>query len=193
MNPTAKPLALAIALAGGLALPMAAAHAANPRNPCAPKSRTPVAAKNPCAAGKPNDAIDPKLVTRPKNYRPYAGTAGELKKEGQRLWSDSSLSTNGMSCNTCHQSNGAFQDTFAQPYPHAVQMAKDRVGMKTTHLDEMVQICMVAPMAARPLAWSSRELAALGAYATEIQKNFTPAKGKTHNPCAEKNPCAVKK
>ncbi|WP_291983333.1 hypothetical protein [Candidatus Accumulibacter sp. ACC005] len=44
MNPTAKPLALAVALAGGLALPMAAAHAANPRNPCT--------ARKPCAVRK---------------------------------------------------------------------------------------------------------------------------------------------
>jgi hypothetical protein len=159
MNPKARPLALPIALAGGLALPMATSYAANPCNPCAPKAQNPCAARNPCAASSPNkpsNAIDPKLVTRPKNDKPYAGNASELRKEGQQLWSDSRLSTNGMSCNTCHQSNGAFQDTFAQPYPHAVQMAKDRAGMKTTHADEMVQVCMLAPMAAQPLPWTRK-------------------------------------
>lgn len=189
MNPKAKPLALAVVLASGLALPMTALHAANPCNPCAPKARNPCAAKNPCAA---SNRIDPKQVTRPSNYKPYIGDAAELKKEGERLWNDASLSSNGMSCNTCHQSNGAFQGSFAKPYPHQVQMAKDRAGMKSTHIDEMVQICMVAPMAAQPLAWDSKQLAALGAYTAELQKTFAPVTEKVANPCAARNPCAAK-
>ncbi|WP_291993651.1 cytochrome c peroxidase [Candidatus Accumulibacter sp. ACC003] len=188
MNPHAKPLALVLALAGGLTLPMAATHAANPCKPAAAKAANPCAAKNPCAA---SNGIDPQLVTRPKNYRRYVGDAAELSSEGKRLWSDSRLSTNGMSCNTCHQANSAFQNSFAQPYPHRVQMAQDNANMKTIHLDEMVQICMVAPMAAKPLAWNSKQLAALTAYTAEVQKTFKPTGGGA-NPCAAKNPCAVK-
>ncbi len=42
------------------------------------------------------------LVTRPKNYRPYRGTASELVALGSKLFRDTSLSTNGLSCSTCH-------------------------------------------------------------------------------------------
>jgi len=177
-----KPFALAFAIAGALVLALPA-QAANPCNPCAPK------AKNPCAASA---KLDPKLITRPANYKPYAGNPAELRKEGERLFKDTKLSTNGMACHTCHQGNNAFAASFAKPYPHRVQMASDRIGVKTLHLDEMVQACMVMPMAAKPLAWDSKELAALTAYTAEVQKGFKPAKGQAANPCAAKNPCAPK-
>ncbi len=183
MNLKAKQFALTLAVTSALLLAIPVAQAANPCNPCAPK------AVNPCAA---SNKLDAKLITRPHNYKPYTGASAELTTEGERLFKDSKLSTNGMSCNTCHQSNGAFQASFAKPYPHQVQMAKDRIGVKTIHLDEMIQACMVMPMAAKPLAWDSKELAALTAYTAELQKNFTPAKGKASNPCAPKNPCAAK-
>lgn len=153
--------------------------AANPcaKNPCAKPM-------NPCAA-KP--ALDPKLITRPAGYKPMAGDA----KLGEKLWNDKKLSTNGMSCNTCHANHGAFMASFAKPYPHTVAMAKDQAGVKTVHLDEMIQACMVMPMAAKPLPWNSKELAALTAYALTVQKTFKPG---AMNPCAmkPKNPCAAK-
>jgi len=133
-------------------------------NPCAPV--------NPCAAGKPE--IDVKSITRPQGYQPDAGDHQELAKVGKKLWNDTKLSTNGFSCNTCHQDHGAFQKSFVQPYPHRVAMAKDKAGMKTVHLDEMIQACMVMPMAAKPLPWHSRELAALTAYALDVQKTYKP-------------------
>lgn len=181
MNRNAKPLAAALAGAALLAVGIAPALAANP---CAPK------AKNPCAA---SDRIDPRLITRPKGTKLYAGNAAELRKEGEKLWNDTKLSSNGMACNTCHQNHGAFEASFAKPYPHKVQMASDRAGLKTIHLDEMIQACMVMPMAAKPLGWESRELAALTAYTAEVQKSFKPAKaGRAANPCAARNPCAAK-
>ena len=118
----------------------------------------------------------------------------ELAKAGEKLWNDAKLSTNGMSCSTCHQSHGAFQKSFAKPYPHQVAMARDKAGMKTVHLDEMIQACMVMPMAAKPLPWNSRELAALTAYTQDVQKTFKPGAKAPANPCSAKptNPCAAK-
>jgi hypothetical protein len=174
--------------------------AAKPMNPCAAKPMNPCAAKpmNPCAAN--NKAAG---VTRPADYKPYQGDHAALVSEGAKLFKDTSLSTNGMSCNSCHNNNGMFQTTFAQPYPHYVQMANDQFKIKAVHADEMVQLCMVAPMAAQPLPWDSRELAALTAYVTEQQKVFAkqhktgamnPCAAKPMNPCAAKpmNPCAAK-
>ena len=140
---------------GGAAL---AANPCAPKNPCAAKAANPCAAKNPCAAGM---KVDPKQVTRPAGYKPYKGNKAALIAEGERLSRDVKLSTNGASCSTCHEGNKAFQASFAKPYPHPVQMATD-IGMKKINLDEMVQLCMVTPMAAKPLAWDSKELASYG-------------------------------
>ena len=101
-----------------------------------------------------------------------------------------------MSCQTCHQDNGAFQASFVKPYPHTVAMANDRAGVKKIALDEMVQLCMVAPMAAKPMPWDSRELAALTAYTGQVQKQFKPVAANpagAKNPCAPANPCAPRK
>jgi len=177
----AKSLAILLVTLASLASGVASA-AGNPcaKNPCAKPA-------NPCAR-KPG--IDAKLVTRPAAYKPSVGDA----KLGEKLWNDTTLSSNGMSCNTCHQSHGAFQAGFAKPYPHTVAMAKDQIGVKTVHLDEMVQACMLMPMAAKPLPWDSRELAALTAYTLTVQKTFRPGAKAPANPCSVKpaNPCAVK-
>ena len=51
-------------------------------------------------------------------------------------------------------------------------MGQRDFGMDMVYLDEMVQICMVAPMAAEPLEWGSEELAALTEYSRVEQKKF---------------------
>ena len=109
-------------------------------------------------------------TVRPVGYKPMAGDA----KLGQKLFNDSKLSTNGMSCASCHANHGAYSASFAKPYPHAVAMARDQLGRKTVHLDEMIQACMVMPMAAKPLPWNSKELAALVAFVQLEQKSFKP-------------------
>ncbi|MEH6579167.1 MAG: hypothetical protein V7731_19065 [Amphritea sp.] len=117
---------------------------------------------------------------------------------GEKLWNDTSLSTNGLSCNACHQGNALFQPSFKQPYPHPVKMANDRAGMKTIDMDEMVQICLVVPMATKTMPWDSKELAALTAYTGVVQKGYhmaavnpCAANPCAANPCAAKNPCAA--
>jgi cytochrome c len=170
--------------------------AAKPANPCAPK------AANPCspgqAAGDASAEVDPKLVLRPKGSKLQGGNSAQLAKEGKALFNDPKLSTNGMSCATCHVDNQAnFAPGFAKPYPHVVAMVNQKSGVAEVNLDEMVQFCMVVPMAAKPLPWDSRQLAALTAYAAELQTAFrkqttkTGATGaKAANPA---NPCAPKK
>lgn len=119
------------------------------------------------AAG--NDAAQ---TVRPAAYKPIAGNP----VLGEKLFNDTKLSTNGMSCASCHANHAMYADSFAQPYPHTVAMARDRLGHMTVHLDEMIQACMVMPMAAKPLPWDSKELAAIVAYVEQQQKTFKPAK-----------------
>jgi len=214
MNFSTQPLQTAIAgiFALGLAGPALAqnpcavrrnpcsAKSANPcatrkANPCAAKKANPCAAKSPCAAKNPcaaGSGIDRKLVTRPKGTKLATGNPAEMLKLGEALWNDTKLSTNNLSCNTCHTGNASFQNTFAKPYPHYVAMAKDKGGFKKIDLDEMVQFCLVAPMASKTLAWESKELAALTLYTAQMQKSFKPAAAAKSNPCAAKSPCAAK-
>lgn len=179
---------LSVGLCGAPGIALAAGCA-----PCAPKSRksaqaNPDAAKNPCAAVNPCAL---KAAKRPAGHTPYKGNRAELVALGKNLFSDTRLSTNGLSCNTCHEGYKAYQPTFAKPYPHAVVMATE-MGFKQVHADEMVQLCMIRPMAAQPLDWKSKELAALTTYVVDIQKGFKPSMAGA-NPCAPKSPCAAKK
>lgn len=114
-------------------------------------------------------AADPPAQTvRPAGYQPKAGDA----RLGERLFNDARLSTNGLSCASCHSKHGGYQASFALPYPHPVAMARDKLGRQTIHLDEMIQACLLIPMAAKPLPWDSEELAALVAYLQLEQASF---------------------
>jgi len=180
-------------LLGMLCLFLAGVVSAAGMNPCAMPN--PCAMKNPCAAKVKHFDIDATKVLRPAGTRLAAGNHNELVKEGKVLWNDTKLSSNGMSCNTCHQDHNSFSASFAKPYPHKISMVKERAGIKgAVRLDEMVQFCMLAPMAAKPFPWDSRELAALTAYAAEVQKSYKASRAakKPKNPCgAMKNPCAM--
>ncbi|MCH4562391.1 cytochrome-c peroxidase [Halomonas sp. EGI 63088] len=118
-------------------------------------------------------------VRRPDGYTPdYSETdenPQELLARGEELYYDTSLSTNGLSCASCHGSDGddvGYKATFEQPFPHQVAMASSQFGMPEVHADEMVQVCMVAPMAAEPLEWGGEKLTSLAAYMVEVQKRF---------------------
>lgn len=180
--------------------------AANPCNPCAAKNVcNPCAAQNPCAAANPCNPcaaamgkIDGSKIKQ-GNYELNAGghSASELVAMGERLWSDKSLSKAGAtSCSTCHVNKyGMMNESFAEPYPHTVAMAKDRAGLDKVSAAEMVQLCMVIPMQNEPLEWNSVELAALTEYVTSIQSGYNamnpcnPCMGNPCNPCAAQNPC----
>ncbi len=203
----------AISRAQALLLRVAATkNPCNPCNPCAAKTKmmNPCAAKNkkkmmnpcnPCAA-KVNPCnpcgaagVDPKLVVRPKGTMLYQGDQGSLVAEGKKLFMDTSLSSNGLACQSCHANLDAFAKSFAKPFPHRVEMAVDNSGIKSVSLDEMIQFCMVVPMESKPLPWDSRELAAVTAYTETLQQTFIAKAPNPCNPCAAKkpsNPCAAK-
>jgi cytochrome c len=172
-------------------------------NPCASKHpaviKDPSGAKSPDTSEYPYEAnpyavkkVDPVTVTRPANYRPYRGNQADLLEYGEKLYRNTRLSPSGLSCRTCHQDYNLFELSFAQSYPHFVAMAKERAGLDQIHLDEMIQLCMVSSMAAEPLVWNSRALAALTTYTSKIQQDFKANPGAVKNPCAVQNPCAVK-
>lgn len=124
------------------------------------------------AKGEGVSASLKKAVRRPEGYTPYQGNVAELRAKGEKLFNDTSLSSNGLACATCHTNGMLYNPTFKKEYPHFVAMGQRDFGMDMVHLDEMVQICMVAPMAAEPLEWGSEELAALTEYTRIEQKKF---------------------
>jgi hypothetical protein len=207
MKIKSKPLRIAI-ISGvfgaviGSPIPLAAATCmpcaprAGKQNPCSPcAARNPCAAMNPCAASNPCAAggqINPCSVTRPVGSKPYQGDPLALLNEGKALWNNPAISgNNSMSCATCHQDGTMMlQDDFAKPYPHFVQMAADTTGKQSITLEGMVQLCMQKPMQTKTFPWDSRQLAALTAYTSVLQRTFKPV-GNAANPCAAKNPCAA--
>ena len=180
--------------------PCAAKNPCNPCNPCAAKNPcNPCAAKNPCAAGACNPCnpcggakVAAKDFMRPAGFAGIAAATPALLNEGKALWNDTSLSTNGLSCQACHANDALFNPAFAKPYPKKIAMPSEMAGVGPITLDEMVQFCMVVPMQAKPLKWGSSQLAALTAYSATVQKGFNPCKA-AKNPCNPCNPCAAKK
>jgi len=117
--------------------------------------------------------VDPQLVIRPEGTTPFQADRAELVTEGEALWKDPNLGKAGVACQSCHVNGAQFKDSFKQPYPHRVGMARSKSGLESIDAEQMVQFCMVVPMKSEPLAWDSRELAALTAYVEDVeQKNF---------------------
>jgi len=115
---------------------------------------------------------NPKDIKRPMFSKKYKGDRSNLVARGKELYGDSSLSTNGLNCNSCHTDMAGYNDTFKNAYPHYVAMGKDIYGQKKLTAESMVQVCMQQPMEAKPLAWNSEELAALSAYVEVLQKEY---------------------
>jgi len=115
---------------------------------------------------------NPRDIKRPMFSKKYKGDRSQLVARGKELYGDSSLSTNGLNCNSCHTDMAGYNDTFKQPYPHYVAMGKDIYGQKKLTAESMVQVCMQQPMEAKPLPWDSEELAALTAYVEVLQKEY---------------------
>ena len=90
-------------------------------------------------------AIDSSAITRYKAYRPflgnhpYVGNDAALVEEGRKVWYDPKLSTNGLSCNTCHQADNAFRATFAMTVPRRVEMAASRRAARPHILARLIR------------------------------------------------------
>ena len=185
--------------------PCAPKNPCNPCNPCAPKNpcrgvhisvQNPCHSKNPCNPCGGMNPCNPCGGMNPCN--PCGGGMAKggknlvaLIEAGDALWNDNELSSNGTSCQTCHQ--GGLSMTPAESFPHFVTMP-DRV----VSLDQMINFCMVTPMATKPFAWDDERLTALNAYYTysisgaEMPPDRHGGGMNPCNPCGGMNPCAPK-
>ncbi len=111
-------------------------------------------------------------IKRPSGYSPSYKLDPKMQSAGELVFKNSKLSSNGMSCATCHTSGAGFRQTFAKPYPHYVEMAKSVYGLPKVHLDEAIQMCMEGPMATKPFDWKSADLQNLASFILSEQANF---------------------
>jgi thiosulfate dehydrogenase len=105
--------------------------------------------------------------------------AEELAKSvanGKMLFSDTTLGTSGMTCNSCHMEGGTKAgkmgdmvvpawDNLAAKYPKYFGMAK-----KVMTLDQVNNWCIVNPLKGKPLAWDDQRLTDLTAYVASVKK-----------------------
>jgi hypothetical protein len=178
---------------------LAQANPCGARNPCAGTNpcagRNPCGGTNPCAGANPcgGGQVDASRFEQPAGVPLASGDRHELIAEGKKLWNDPKLGKSGLSCANCHVQDYAMMNpTFAKPYPHYVEMAAQQGGVEKVSAAEMVNFCMIVPMASEPLPWTSQQLAALTAYVESIQPGFEPVAGGGANPCGARNPCGGK-
>jgi len=112
-------------------------------------------------------AISPMQVVRPAGSKAFTGDAAALLARGTERHGDTSLSTNGRSCNTCHADEFSYNETFDKPYLHYVRSVKLKTGLDTVTAEGMVQFCLISQLKTSPLAWDSETLAALTTFVLE--------------------------
>jgi len=169
------------------------APAANPCNPCGGNPCAPAANPcNPCGGNpcNPLGQIESSRFKQPAGSELSAAKSAALVAEGEALWKSREVSNGAAACADCHRNDYTMiNPTFAEPYPHSVQMVQLRSAEKEVNAAEMVNFCIVTAMNSEPLAWDSEQLAALTAYVENIRPGYVPRGGIAGaNPC---NPCGA--
>jgi cytochrome c len=124
------------------------------------------------ASGEGPHAQERADLVQPEGWSLPAGDPAALVARGGELFADASIGESGSSCTTCHTDFENYNDTFLEPYPHFVAMGANMFERDEVTAAEMVQLCMVVPMASEPFRWDSDELAALTAYVEDERERF---------------------
>lgn len=94
----------------------------------------------------------------------------KVVKDGRKLWTGTSLSTNGVACVQCHP-NGA--NTHPETYPKF----QKQLG-KVAPMWEMINWCIQNPLEGKPLAADDYRMIALQAYMTDERRGVKLDPGK---------------
>ncbi|MGD8560791.1 MAG: hypothetical protein PVF34_07835 [Gammaproteobacteria bacterium] len=94
--------------------------------------------------------------------------------QGDALWHNPGLGTNGLACGNCHPDGSASN-------PHTFPKYQQNLG-KVGTLREMINWCITVPMQGQPLALESEEMIAMEAYSfyTHRGVEIAPAKYEQH-------------
>ncbi len=96
-------------------------------------------------------------------------------ERGMALFSDTTLGTSGLTCNSCHMEGGTREgkmgdqtlaafDNLGAKYPKYFMMAK-----RVMTLDQVVIYCIVNPLKGKPPAWDDQKLTDLTAYVASVK------------------------
>jgi cytochrome c len=89
---------------------------------------------------------------------------------GKELFMDTSLGTNGMSCNSCHAEGGTMPgkmgDMEIPPFKHVGKKYPGyfKMAEKVMTLDQVINFCVTTPMEGKALAWDDQRMADLATY-----------------------------
>jgi hypothetical protein len=130
----------------------------NPCNPCSIKSH------NPCNA-KHKEHSKPMVEKQQKGFTSFNTAANK----GKKMWNDSHLGTTGFTCLSggCH---GNFENLSLEKnktFPHYVRMAE-----KVVTLSQIINYCLVNPMAGSALAEDSDEMTAMAAFYRKYRMQY---------------------
>jgi hypothetical protein len=120
-----------------------------------------------CSASQ--NAAEP---TQPESWILPQGDRAALVARGAGLFDDPSIGESDCACSTSHMNFENDKDRSGQPYPHGVAMDLAVFGMDDVTAAEMVQLCMVAPMATDTLFSDGDDLAALTSHVEDEQQRF---------------------
>ena len=109
---------------------------------------------------------------------PKVDPMAELQKSvarGKVLFSDTTLGTSGLTCNSCHMEGGTKEgkmedmtlaafDNLGAKYPKFFKM-----GNRVMTLDQVVIFCIVNPLKGKPPAWDDQKLTDLTAYVASVK------------------------
>jgi cytochrome c len=157
-------------------------------NPCAKPEPGKDEAANPCAnpCATPS-RMDPALFSQPAGFEvDVSGRNGRVVlATGEHIWSDRTLGTTGLSCQACHRDFGRFNEGFATPYPHKVEAASAKTGVKEFTAAEMVQLCTMGPIGGEAFDWDGKEIVGLTAWVLHLQAGFEAKDAPAQKPDAK--------
>jgi len=165
-------MAISSILAIGVSSLSAAPCASRCRPKCSTSSSKTTAKCGAKCGPKRSAKLDASSIRRPAGYLPSYRLDPKMQSAGEIVFKNTKLSSNGMSCATCHTSGASYQQTFAKPYAHYVEMASSVYGLSQVHLDEAIQMCMEGPMATKPFDWKSADFQNLASFVLSEQAKF---------------------
>jgi hypothetical protein len=124
-------------------------------------------ADNPCGAGNPCGVGNPCAAGPTPIRRDHVTDKKALLKRGKALWESEKLGESGLSCMTCHADHENLNLDNAEPWPRHVKMTKDIVT-----LDQMINYCVINPIAGKPLDPNGIDMTAMNAWYREYVKKY---------------------
>ena len=94
---------------------------------------------------------------------------------GKALFGDTSLGTNGKTCNDCHMAGGTMEGKMGKMVIKPFHEVNEKYPMywmmanKVMTLDQVINWCIMTPLQGEALKWDDQRLADLAAYCASVE------------------------